>query len=312
MSNIIPLEQQVPAFAMARDELIHTLQNSVYPGAKKESVELVLGYCQAQRLDPLQKPVHIVPMWDKNLNAMRDVIMPGIGLYRVQSSRTDAHAGTTEPAFGPMVTRKWGNFELEFPEWCKVTVSRVVGGQVYHFVAIEYWLENYATAGKDTTVPNAMWKKRPRGQLAKCAEAQALRKAFPELGAAPTAEEMEGKAFELDDAGAPATNTREPNEFMPSARRESTKPTGAIDVDPDTGEAQQGTAGAPATDAPPATSGKAPATDGEVASAGMIATLRKTMERKGKSENDFAEKFGVSLDQMPNAIRNEAMAWARA
>jgi hypothetical protein len=40
-----------------------------------------------------------------------------------------------------------------------------------------------------------MWFKRSYGQLAKCTEAQALRKAFPEFGAQPTADEMEGKTL---------------------------------------------------------------------------------------------------------------------
>jgi hypothetical protein len=82
-------------------------------------------------------------------------------------------------------------------------------GQIVEFTAKEFWKENYATkGGKEKSVaPNAMWTKRPYGQIAKCAEAQALRKAFPEIGSEPTADEMEGKTFDLSDVvEAPATN----------------------------------------------------------------------------------------------------------
>ena len=43
-----------------------------------------------------------------------------------------------------------------------------------------------------------MWTKRKRGQLSKCAEAGALRKAFPEeVGNEYTVEEMEGKIINV-------------------------------------------------------------------------------------------------------------------
>lgn len=184
--------------AMTEDDLIDVLQSSLYPGAALNSIKMVVGYCRAAGLDPLQKPVHIVPMWDKNAKTMRDVIMPGIGLYRTQAARSNALAGIGEPEFGPMIDLKLGGVEVHVPEWCRVVVKRLMpNGAIADYVAKEYWIENYATAGKDNEAPNTMWKKRSRGQLGKCAEAQALRKAFPEMtGSAPTADEMEGKNLE--------------------------------------------------------------------------------------------------------------------
>lgn len=177
-------------------ELIEVLRNSLYPGAASESIQMVIGYCQAAGLDPMQKPVHIVPIWDSKAGAMRDVVMPGIGLYRIQASRSGTCAGISEPEFGEDVSINLGGYDITVPRWCKVTVSRrLPTGEVVAFTAKELWIENYAMkGGKEKSIaPNAMWAKRPYAQLAKCAEAQALRKAFPEVGAAPTAEEMEGK-----------------------------------------------------------------------------------------------------------------------
>ena len=205
-----------------QQEAIRTaLKTSLYPGASDGSVDLVLSYCRASGLDPMTKPVHIVPMkvttgkddrgWD--VKETRDVIMPGIGLYRTNASRTGQYAGCSEPVFGPTREltykreiwtdgpnnkriKKLVDGSMQYPEWCRVTVRKLLGSTVVEFTAVEYWLENYATKG-DEGAPNAMWEKRAFGQLAKCTEAQALRKAFPEaVGSQPTAEEMEGKTIE--------------------------------------------------------------------------------------------------------------------
>lgn len=180
---------------MPEKELNNVLRNSLYPNASDMSLELVKGYCKAANLDIMLKPVHIVAIYNSAVGRMVDVIMPGIGLYRTTAARTKQYAGISEPVFGPTVTRKIGNTDYSFPEWCKVTVKRKFEDTVAEFTALEYWLENYAVkGGKEKSIePNAMWAKRPFGQLKKCAEAQALRMAFPEVGEQPTADEMEGK-----------------------------------------------------------------------------------------------------------------------
>lgn len=206
----------MPALSMSEAELIGVLTNSLYPGATSGSIKLVIGYCKAAGLDPMQKPVHIVPMWDGKSKQMRDVVMPGIGLYRTQAARSGEYAGVTEPEFGDDVTENVGGVQITYPKWCRVAVRRLLpNGTVADFTAKELWKENYATKGKDSAAPNAMWLRRPYAQLAKCAEAQALRKAFPEFGAQPTADEMEGR--ELDMGAAEVVSPRPAAQPTPAA-----------------------------------------------------------------------------------------------
>ena len=172
-----------------------TLQNSVFPGAKDESILLAVDYCKARKLDILKKPCHIVPMpvalagqkdedgYPKKV--WRDVIMPGIYEQRITAFRTGQMAGEDDPIFGETIT----HLGVDAPQWCRVTVYRFINGERCAFSHTEYFAEACATT-KDGKV-NSMWSKRPRGQLAKCAEAGALRKAFPdELGGVMTADEM--------------------------------------------------------------------------------------------------------------------------
>jgi phage recombination protein Bet len=197
---------------MDEAELIGVLESSLYPGAKADSIKLVIAYCRASKVDPMMKAVHIVPMRVKQKKrddrgfeyVWRDVVMPGIELYRIRASRTAEYVGMDAAEWGPDVTKKLGTKEITFPAWCQITVYRVVGGERCAFNSGRVrWLETYATKGVDdegnrSEAPNAMWEKRAYGQLEKCAEALALRRAFPELGAQPTAEELEGRIIEAD------------------------------------------------------------------------------------------------------------------
>lgn len=158
------------------------LVEAIFPNATTvESVILALSYCRARKLDPFKRNVHIVPIWNKEMGTMVDTVWPGIGELRTTAFRTGEYSGRGETVFGPDVMQKVGTVEVTFPEYAQVTVRRVVRDQVVDFCGPRvYWLETYATvSGKDKT-PNSMWQKRPRGQIDKCAEASALRSAFPE------------------------------------------------------------------------------------------------------------------------------------
>ncbi|GAN55216.1 phage recombination protein Bet [Tanticharoenia sakaeratensis] len=196
MNNVVATARPSTSATVSERDVMTALKNSFYPGASDESVAMVLGYCKAAGLDPMKKPVHIVPIWSKAAGGMIDTVMPGIALYRIEAARTGDYVGKSEPEFGPDQTLTLGGVSVTFPQWCRMTVERMVHGRVCKFTAKEFWLENYATAKRDSDAPNVMWKKRAYGQLAKCAEAQALRMAFPEqTGGTNTEDEMNGKSF---------------------------------------------------------------------------------------------------------------------
>lgn len=169
------------------------LVEAVFPAAESpDSIVMALAYCRARNLDIFKKPVQIVPIWDKKRSRMVDTVWPGIAELRTTAMRTGSFAGFDETEFGPMIDAELSGVKVSYPEWAQCIVYRLVGGQRVAFIGPKvFWIETYATAKKDTKAPNNMWAKRPRGQLEKCAEAAALRRAFPEeLGNDIAAEEI--------------------------------------------------------------------------------------------------------------------------
>lgn len=198
-TEIMTLEEKQNAW-LAKNKLTadlwSALSSSIYPGANPASIVLAVQYCRARGLDPLKKPVHIVPMEVKDAKTgnkeWRDIIMVGINELLATASRTGEFVGKDAPVYGLDVDM----YGHQVPEYCEVTVWRSVHGQRVPFTAREYFEEACATkksygGGYEL---NYMWSKRPRGQLAKTTLASALRVAFPEeLGGTYAAEELDGQ-----------------------------------------------------------------------------------------------------------------------
>jgi phage recombination protein Bet len=193
----LPLPKQAETFGI-KPESWKVLTEAIFPSAKSpEAVVLALAYCKSRNLDIFKRPVHIVPIWDSKRQQEVETIWPGIGELRTTAARTHGYAGKDEAVFGPTKKQtfsdKKGDVTVEFPEWAQVTVYRIVQGVRCAFVGPKVrWLETYATYGGSDT-PNSMWQTRSFGQLDKCAEAAALRTAFPEeIGNEYAAEEVGG------------------------------------------------------------------------------------------------------------------------
>lgn len=284
-------------------EVWSALTTSLYPGAATESVCMVWDYCKARKLDPLKKPVHIVPMDVKNESTgeyqKRDIVMPGIGELRITAFRTGQYAGMSEPEFGP---------EIEFyghkvPSYCKLTVYRIVGTKssgeptIAEFPHIERFeecaaLKRVFRKGQFVGFElNSMWARRKYGQLLKCTEAGALRKAFPEeLGNILVMEEMIGKELNPDDTVEHESDITMPQE-VPTEEAEDAdwKPVEnpAPEAEP---EPAQGANPEPVQGElvdPPA-KGQKPLTDG------ALKLLRAKIAAKGMDEKKVANKFGAA------------------
>ena len=150
-------------------EQIDLIKQTVAAGTSDLELALFLEVAKSSGLNPFQRQIYAVMRWDAKARKEKMVIQTGIDGYRLIAARSGTHMGTTDPEFGPV--NKEG-----FPEFARVVVRRLVQGHVAEFPATARWSE-YVQMGKEG--PTAMWKRMPHTMLGKCAEALALRKAFP-------------------------------------------------------------------------------------------------------------------------------------
>lgn len=245
------------------------LIDAVFPNAKTiEAVMMAIFYCKNRNLDIFKRPIHIVPIYSTALGREVESIWPGIAELRITAHRTGVYAGKDASEFGEEITETLCNIdsrngavkgekEVTYPEWCQVTVYRIVQGVSAKFVGPKvWWKEAYATENRYSDIPNEMWGNRTNGQLEKCAEAAALRVAFPEeLGNEYAAEEMANRKVsglppnmvhegtfsevmtpprpqqsEFEQKPAAKQEEKKPEPVKPEPKKEEPKPTKAADT----------------------------------------------------------------------------------
>lgn len=168
--ELVPMKsgQDLIMFEPAKLELI---RKTICGNLSQPQFDLFMSVARARGLDPVLNQIHAVVRKvkvSKNPDKYEDrmTIQVGIDGFRLIAARTGEFLGCDETIF----KYDKDNNVIE----AKVTVYRFVQGHKAAFTGVAYWDEFYPG---DTL--GFMWNSKPRTMLGKCAEVQALRKAFP-------------------------------------------------------------------------------------------------------------------------------------
>ena len=188
------------------DEQRQMIRETFANGANDSEFAVLMEVAKTRRLNPLMRQIHFVKRWTPRGDVWS--VQVSIDGLRAIAERTGLYAGQDEPEF---TEEEDGSLKC-----CKVRVYRKDWPRAA--VGVAYFAEYVQTTRDKQTGkvrPNEMWGRMPHTMLAKCAEALALRKAFPEdMGGLYTGDEM-GQAENDRPEPADVKHERQPSREQP-------------------------------------------------------------------------------------------------
>lgn len=189
VASIVPYQELTPQtnnnFSSKQMEI---LKNTICKGVSDAEFEIFMLACIKTKLDPFMKQIYAVKRWDGRLKRETMTIQTGIDGYRLIAERTERYAPGEEPSY----VYDGNGLLLSATSYIK----KQTGDGTWHTVSASAYIDEYCQTITDKQTgekrPTGMWVNMPRTMLSKCAEAQALRKAFPaEMSGVYTKEEMQ-------------------------------------------------------------------------------------------------------------------------
>lgn len=168
------------------------LKNTVARNLTNDEFELFCLVCKRTGLDPFMKQVYPVKRKDYKNNIDVMTIQTSIDGFRAIAERTCHYAPGREPTY------TYDNDKRLIS--ATSYIKKMTPDGTWHEVAATAFFDEYCQRSKDGE-PMQFWKKMPHVMLAKCAEALALRKAFPAVFSKIYAEE------EMEQASTPVVET---------------------------------------------------------------------------------------------------------